>query len=425
MVRKRRALEERPDRESGSRFSRSGCFQLTPMPLKAYHRTMTTILRRLRPLFPPASLRPITAVLVLLGSASLLAAAAEVGRPAPARPALKMLPVRGLHLMAPARKDLPTALDFIRETLPAEGVNTLILEFDYNYDFRSRPDFGNPSALGRVEVQQIVKLCREKKIELIPQLNCLGHQSWGEHTAPLLAKHPEFDETPGKYPKNKDIYCRSYCPLHPEVHLVLFTLIDELAAACEAKSFHVGMDEVFILADADCPRCKGKTSAEAFAAEVNTLHDHLKKIGCRMWMWSDRFIDGKAAGVGKWEGSENGTFTALEHVPKDIVMCDWHYDKAPETASFFALRGFDVVECPWRKTDVALAELEQLRAVQANPKSAVAHHARGMLQTTWCGFNPFVAACRAQQSGSVSTAKDASESADCFFTLFKALREKP
>ena len=35
----------------------------------------------------------------------------------------------------------------------------------------------------------------------------------------------EFDETPGKYPNNEGIYCRSYCPLHPEVHEVLFDLV--------------------------------------------------------------------------------------------------------------------------------------------------------------------------------------------------------
>jgi hypothetical protein len=37
-----------------------------------------------------------------------------------------------------------------------------------------------------------------------------------------LRAHPEFDETPGKYPSNEGIYCRSYCPLHPQVHDVVF-----------------------------------------------------------------------------------------------------------------------------------------------------------------------------------------------------------
>ena len=84
-------------------------------------------------------------------------------------------------------------------------------------------------------------------------------------------KHPDFDETPGKYPNNEGIYCRGYCPVHPEVHRLIFDFIEELARACEARSFHVGMDEVFILADPDCPRCRGKNPAQLFAGEVKTL----------------------------------------------------------------------------------------------------------------------------------------------------------
>ena len=37
----------------------------------------------------------------------------------------RIVPVRGLHLSAPAKKDLATALEFIRESLPKESVNTL------------------------------------------------------------------------------------------------------------------------------------------------------------------------------------------------------------------------------------------------------------------------------------------------------------
>jgi len=334
------------------------------------------------------------------------------------------LPIRGLHLSAPAKKDVAALLEFIRESLPKAGVNTLILEFGYHFDFKSRPEFADPSALGHDEVQQILKACREHRIELIPQLNFLGHQSWAKRNGRLLEKHPEFDETPGKYPENKDIYCRSYCPLHPEVHKVLFALVDELARACEAKAFHIGMDEVFILADPDCPRCKGKNPAQVFAAEVKTLHAHLKGIGCRTWMWGDRFLDGKATGLGKWEASENATAPAIDLVPKDIVICDWHYDMAPDTALVFAKKGFDVVACPWRKPDVALAQLAKLKAIRAGADPVVARHALGMVQTTWCGLTPFARAFRAQESGAAVEKDSASESANCFNTLFKAIREK-
>ncbi len=345
--------------------------------------------------------------------------------PTPVRETPGDIPIRGLHLSAPAKKDLTVLIEFIRNALPREGVNTLVLEFSYNFDYRSRPEFANASALDKNDVQQILKACRENQIELIPQMNCLGHQSWAKRNGRLLEKHPEFDETVGKYPDNEGIYCRSYCPLHPEVHKVLFDLIDELAGACEAKAFHVGMDEVFILADPDCPRCKGKDPAQLFADEVKTLHAHLKSIGCRTWMWGDRFLDGKSTRLGKWEASENGTQSAIDLVPKDIVICDWHYDRAPETPLLFAKKGFDVVVCPWRKPDVALAELAHVREIQNNPEPAIARHALGMMQTTWCGPLPFAKAYQAQASGAAPEKNSASESAYCFRSLFKAIREKP
>jgi hypothetical protein len=335
---------------------------------------------------------------------------------------VKAPPVRGLHCSAPSKRDLPACLEFIRKVLPKEGVNTLILEFNYGYDYKSRPEFADPSAPGRDEVQQIVKACREAGIELIPQINCLGHQSWGRHTGRFLTTHPEFDETPGKYPDNEGIYCRSYCPLHPEVHKVLFALIDELAKACEAKSFHVGMDEVFIIGDKDCPRCGGKDPADLFAGEVKTLHDHLKEIGCGMWMWGDRFLDGQKTGIGKWEASETGTHPAIEKVPKDIVICDWHYGKAHETPRFFAEKGFPVVACPWRDSSVALAQLAHIREIGADKDKAVAGRALGMVQTTWCGFGRFIEAYRALEQGEKPGRSSDLESAACFRDLFKAIR---
>jgi hypothetical protein len=333
------------------------------------------------------------------------------------------LPVRGLHMNAPAKEGLPEALAFIREALPKEGVNTLILEFNYNFDYQSRPEFANPAALGKDDVRQIAQACREKGINLIPQINCLGHQSWSKRTAPLLEKHPEFDESPGKYPENKGIYCRSYCPLHPEVHKVLFDLIDELAAACEAKAFHIGMDEVFILADPDCPRCKGKSPADLFAGEVKVLHDHLQSSGRRMWMWGDRFLDGAATGIGQWEASTNGTSAAIEQAPRDIVICDWHYEKAPETARFFAEKGFAVVECPWRKSAVALEQLAHVRSIRGGADKAAAGRALGMAQTTWCGFAPFCRAYKEQEGGAPAAKSAPAEAVQCFRALFAAIRK--
>ncbi len=366
--------------------------------------------------------RLLAVAVMLLGAAGFDSAHAAVGKARPKKTADR-LPVRGIHLRAPAKTDLQTALDFIRDVLPKEGVNTLILEFNYEFDYQSRPEFANPRALNKADVEQLAAACRARNIELIPQINCLGHQSSSRTTGKLLRLHPEFDETPGKYPENKDIYCRSYCPLHPDVHEVLFDLMDELAAACNAKSFHVGMDEVFILADPDCPRCKGRNPADLFAGEVERLRDHLRSRGCRMWMWGDRFLDAKTTGLGRWEAADNGTAPAVDRVPKDIVICDWHYEKAPDTPRYFAEKGFDVVACPWRKSNVALDQLAHIRAIRGGADKAVASRALGMVQTTWCGFGAFVQAYQAQTGSPTPVKNNAAEAAQCFRTLFAAIRQ--
>ena len=328
------------------------------------------------------------------------------------------LPVRGLYLSAPKPDEVLLTVKFIREVLPKEGVNTLVMEFGYRYQYTSHPEVVDADALSKDDVKQIVAACHGAGVRLIPLINLLGHQSWKEQTLGLLRSHPEFDETPGKYPDNKDIYCRSYCPLHPGLHKVVFDLIDELADACEADAVHVGMDEVFILADPDCPRCHARNRAELFAQEVRTLHDHLAATHREMWMWGDRFLDGAVTGVGKWEGSENGTAFAINLVPHDIVICDWHYDASPATASYFAAQGFRVVSVPWRKTDVAMGDLDLIHSVRAHGDKTIAPRMLGVLQTTWGGTGDFIKA----YIGDPSAPQGSAEAAYTFKALFNTIR---
>jgi hypothetical protein len=134
-------------------------------------------------------------------------------------------------------------------------------------------------------------------------------------------------------------------------------------------------------------------------------------------------LDAKATGLSKWEAGENATASAIDSSPKDVIICDWHYDKASETAVYFARKGFDVVACPWRKPDVALAQLEQIQKIRQEPNSDAASHALGMLQTTWCGFSAFARAYQAQHEGAAPEKNAAAQSADCFARLFKAIRD--
>jgi hypothetical protein len=338
------------------------------------------------------------------------------------------LPVRGVHLGAPAPDEVALLAGFIREDLPKAGVNVLVLEINYKYEFSKRPELRSGNVLTKGHVGELLAASKEAGITLIPQFNCLGHQSWKENTSILLTTYPEFDETPGLYPGNDGIYCRSYCPRHPQVHRVVFDLIDELVEVFEARAFHVGMDEVFLLGEDICPRCRGTAKATLFAEEVNRLHRHLAEKGVTMWMWADRFLNGKATGIGKWEASENETAPAIDQVPHDIVMCDWHYDSALPTASFFALKGFPVVSSPWRKAEVGLTQLQYMRLGRTQSNAILAPRFLGILQTTWTNPAEFIRAYReANGAGSMiggdNGRRSATEAAECFRQVFAAIRQ--
>ncbi len=192
---------------------------------------------------------------------------------AAAQPTLdSLLPVRGLCIAAPVPKGVDSFVTFIHKELAPANVNMLILRVDYNYQYASHPELRDNMALSKTDVKKIAAACRANNIKVIPQVNLLGHQSWANKTSNLLRVYPQFDETPHikmpeKYvwPNADSLYCKSYCPLHPGVHNIIFALVDEICDAFEADAFHAGMDEVFYIGDGSCPRCSGK--------DIDQLHD--------------------------------------------------------------------------------------------------------------------------------------------------------
>lgn len=286
---------------------------------------------------------------------------------------------KGVHIMAPRPEDVPLLNRAIEQTLAPLGVNVLILEVNYGFEYRSHPELRANGVLSKGDIRSILSTCRQNGVRLIPQFNCLGHQSWAKTTFPLLVKYPEFDETPQIPLDNPDIYCRSWCPLHPKVNDVVFALMDELIEAFEADAFHVGMDEVFLIASDQCSRCRGKNPADLFARAVNDYHQHLvRKRRLTMLMWGDRLLDDSVMGYGKWEASQNGTAPAVDMIPKDIIICDWHYELRNEYPSvpFFQQKGFRVLPSSWRNVQAALALRDYARK-NATEKMI------GHLCTTW------------------------------------------
>ena len=289
---------------------------------------------------------------------------------------------RGFHYLVKSPQELPDFEDVITKFMPQFRLNEIILEINYHYEYQSHPEVREADCWSADDCRRLKQLADANCVKIIPMINCLGHQSWADETFQLLRAHPEFDETPDIPLSNKEIYCRSWCPLHPDVNAFMFDLMDELIDVFEPEAFHAGMDEVFILGR--CPRCREIPTAELFARSVKDIHAHVVgKHGLEMLIWGDRLLETATTGYGEWEASSNNTAPAIDLIPKDIVICDWHYETEysgiPATYSSvreFQKKGLRVWPAGWKSAENA----QMLTAVAMETASDLMV---GYLATTW------------------------------------------
>jgi N-acetyl-beta-hexosaminidase len=338
--------------------------------------------------------------------------------------------VKGFSCTSPRHEGVDRFVKFIDEELAPRGVNTLVLfvcDKDYNYQFESYPQLAEPGSLTKEDVKKMVAACRKNNIRIIPQINLLGHQSWRSTPNILLREFPQFDETPHvempenyAWPNSDDLYCKSYCPLHPDVHKVIFALIDEICDVFETDAFHAGMDEVFYLGDDKCPRCAGIDKAELFAGEINKIKNHLAEKDRELWIWGDRLLDGKTTGLGSWEASYNYTFRAIDMIPKDVVICDWHYERPDQTAVYFAMKGFRVITCTGRSSATSIIQTEDMAKFRKYATQEMKPRYYGMMQTVWSGTDQFIDSFYGEPS---TDTRGRRSPADAFKEMFKRIDE--
>lgn len=290
---------------------------------------------------------------------------------------------RGVHIMAWGLAGGPEGLvplkQAVAKVLTPSGVNVVILEVGYNFEFKSHPELIQTKFITQADAREFVRFCRECGVRVIPQFNCLGHQSWRHTLYPLLTEYRDMEEPPDDAPDQPWAQTRSWCPLHPRVNQIVFALMDELINAFEADAFHVGMDEVLVIGSKKCERCRDKSPAELFAHAVNAYHRHLvveKKL--TMLMWGDRLLDASVMHYGRMASSNNGTASAIDLIPKDIIICDWHYDRRTDYPSvpYFQEKGFRVWPASWNN-------VEATKTLIAFARRDATDRMLGHLSTTW------------------------------------------
>lgn len=247
---------------------------------------------------------------------------------------------RGWHVTAPqTHDDVPAALNVI-DVMAALKMNWISIQFDNRFQYERHPGLSGPNAPTRDDHRQLAARIDLYGMEVIPMTQCMSHFNY-------FLKLPEFKHLaeipePGPDTGRKQLW--NYCPRHPEVHAIVFDMIEEhLECYPQAQWYHVGLDEITFEAIGVCERCRGATGGALLAEEVNRLHAFLASKGKRMCMWGDQLL------VEHNGGKPFHTAAALPDVPRDVVIFDWHYSETTEFPSvqFFKNHGFEVIGSGW------------------------------------------------------------------------------
>ncbi len=187
---------------------------------------------------------------------------------------------RGVHLDFRGWQPTNEYLEWTIDQLAKLKFNVLILEYANHFEFGSQPGVAGKEAFPGSYIADLDLFAKDRGIQLIPLLNCIGNQEY------LLKLEPyrELREDPR--------YLQQFCPNHPSTAEIQAAMSEDLLAAHSSPYFHVGADGARFLGI--CPSCKAR--AKEVGGRSSLLLEYLGKIcrylnsrGKTVMIWNERF----------------------------------------------------------------------------------------------------------------------------------------
>lgn len=273
------------------------------------------------------------------------------------------MPFRGVHLFVPGAEYMDFAKRLIKYVLSPMGYNAIVMEVAAGMKYDSHPQI-NINVENAIEknkqglwppfphgivaegkgvdkglIRDLVAYSRSYGIDVIPEVQSLGHVSFMTHSYPEIAEinaeaKKEVTDLRQEDMRPHDFYPHCYCPSKDKSYEILFDLLDEIIEVFEPREYvHMGHDEVYEIGV--CPICKQKDPAELFAMDINRIYEYLKKKGLKMMIWADMLQP-----VTRYK-----TYEAINMIPKDIVLMDfiWYFHLDKNIEDNLLNKGFPVV----------------------------------------------------------------------------------
>ncbi|MBR4884832.1 MAG: family 20 glycosylhydrolase [Lentisphaeria bacterium] len=179
---------------------------------------------------------------------------------------------------------------------------------------------GRGKVLTQEQMKELIDYCRERCMEIIPEMPTLSHCDY------LLTRHPELAE------RTDDPYPDTCCPANENYYKLIFDLFDEVIDLFNPRIINIGHDEYYSIGL--CPKCCKKSAPQIFADDITRIANHLRNRGVKTMIWGEKlldshFLDGVAIG-GSDRNLPSGqhipaTFPAIDLVPKDLEILHWYW----------------------------------------------------------------------------------------------------
>ena len=306
---------------------------------------------------------------------------------------------RGYHMGLPKVENIPFAKSFMRDILVALGYNMIFVQIIGCMEFEKHPEITEAwlrenkraveeyntkfphyymgcegESISKKQVADLMDYAHELGLEVIPEVQSLGHVQWITTSHPEIAEIDESAEEKLENTSNEDArptlkYHHCYCPSNEKSYEILFDVMDEIIEVTKPDRYvHIGHDEVYYMGL--CNKCKGTPHDVLFARDVNRIYNHLKELGYGTMMWSDMIQP-----VTKYQ-----TPGAIKMLPKDIVMLDFIW--------YFHL-GLDIEENLFPEGYTVIAGNLYSSHYPRYRKRMTDEHMRGGEVSSWCEVNEY------------------------------------
>lgn len=263
-----------------------------------------------------------------------------------------------------AREQSPSEsflLDLFERSAGA-GFGAIGLYLEHRFAYPSAPWAAGPGCLTPEMAARLSRAARERGVRLIPFLNTLGHMEGF-----IRAEGGQWlAEAPGRGVLQS-------CPSRPECREFASNLVADAITAFDDEWVHLGGDEAHQLGK--CPLCRERAKEIGeiglYAEFYGRLCREVIARGRRPCLWGDmlaRFPE------------------ALGEIPRETVIFDWDYEKAPaETAAIFRERGYEIVlSSAVRSYDANWCFLDETqRVIDAHTEEAGHAGTAGQLVCAW------------------------------------------